>query len=165
MNTHRQPCPATRPLACLLILCAAGLLLRATWLPVFKIKILGDLDLEGMGMWATHAARYTLIAAILCLPLRPLGLSRWWMALSVGILFGPLASLVGQAVDLTKTMGSEAPVNIKDVVQPLTGAWICAAGLACWLLDLLVALCGLVRGWRRGCCARVLSDADTASSK
>ena len=163
MNTPRQACPATTLLARLLILCAAGLLLRATWLPVFKIKILGELDLEGMGMWATHAARYTLIAAVLCLPWRALGLSRWWMALSVGILFGPLASLLGQALDLTKSMGTDAPVNIKDIVQPLTGAWLCAAGLLCWLLDLCLALCAIIRGTCRGGCARVQSDADTPS--
>jgi len=159
MNTFRKPCLVIRILECILLACAAGLLLRATWLPVFKIKILGELNLESMGMWATHAARYTFIAALLCLPLRPLGVSRWWMALSVGILFGPLASLAGQAIDLANSLAtSENPVNLKDVVQPLTGAKFCAAGLACWLLDLLVALGGLICGWCRKRVPRVLSD-------
>ena len=163
MNTLRKPSPAAKVLECLLLACSAGLLLRATWLPTFQIKGFGDFDLESVGMWATHAARYTLITAILCLPLRPLGISRWWMALSVGILFGPLASLVGQAIDLTKSPGADIPVNIKDVIVLRTGTWVCAAGLACWVLDLLAALCGLVRCWRQGCGPQVLSDAGVPS--
>ncbi len=165
MNTLRKPSPAAKVLECLLLACSAGLLLRATWLPTFQIKGFGDFDLESVGMWATHAARYTLITAILCLPLRPLGISRWWMALSVGILFGPLASLVGQAIDLTKSPGADIPVNIKDVIVTRTGAWVCAAGLACWVFDLLVALYGRVRCWCRGCGSKVQSDAEATSNK
>jgi len=135
--------------------------LRATWLPVFQVKGMGpDLDLENFAKWTTHALRYTLIATLVCLPLRPLGISRWWMALSVGILFSMLASLVEQAIAYTQLPDAVVTVDsFMDKAPLLTGAKFCAAGLACWLLDLLVALCGLIWGWYRIFFPRVPSTA------
>ena len=163
MNPHRQPCPVSRLLGSLLLLCSAGLLLWATRLPVIEIKGFDTFALESVAMWATRAARVTLIVVILCLPLRPLGISRWWMALSVGILIGPLADMAVRTVDLTEMMKSSDQGDISKLIVIRTGTWVCAVGLACWVLDLLVALCGLVRCWRAGCGAKDLSDSNPAS--
>jgi len=150
MNTLRKPSPATKVLECLLLVCSAGLLLRATWLPVIEVKGFDTFALESIALWATRAARVTLVATILCLPLRPLGIARWWMALSIGILFSHLADMGVQAADMAKMMPGGGSIDIMNVIVFRTGTWFCAAGLACWVLDLLLALAGLVRTWRRG---------------
>jgi hypothetical protein len=124
MNTFRKPSLAKRCLESLLLLAAAALLLRASWLPVIEIKGFDTFALESVAMWATRAARVTLIAVILCLLVRPLALARWWMALSVG------------------------QGDMSELIVIKTGTWVCAAGLACWLLDIAAATIGIVRGWR-----------------
>lgn len=148
MNTLRKPAPAKGLLETLLLLVAAALLLRATWLPVIEIKGFDTFALESVAMWATRAARVTLIAAMLCLALRSLGVSRWWMALSVGILIGPLADMAVRAVDLAEMMKTSGQGDPTGLIVVRAGTWVCAAGLACWLLDLAAAVTGMVRSWR-----------------
>jgi len=158
MNTLRKPSLVIRILECVLLACSAGLLLRATWLPVIEVKGFDTFALESMALWATRAARVTLIASLVCLPIRPLGIARWWMALSIGILFSHLADMGVQAADMAKMMPGGGSIDIMKVIVLRTGTWFCAAGLACWLLDLLVALGGLIRGWCRRRVPRVLAD-------
>jgi len=148
MNTFRKPSLAKRCLESLLLLAAAALLLRASWLPVIEIKGFDTFALESVAMWATRAARVTLIAVILCLLVRPLALSRWWMALSVGILIGPLADMAVRTVDLVEMMKSSGQGDMSALIVIKTGTWVCAAGLACWLLDTAAAAFGIIRGWR-----------------
>jgi hypothetical protein len=148
MNTFRKPSLAKRCLESLLLLAAAALLLRASWLPVIEIKGFDTFALESVAMWATRAARVTLIAVILCLLVRPLALARWWMALSVGILIGPLADMAVRTVDLVEMMKSSGQGDMSELIVIKTGTWVCAAGLACWLLDIAAATIGIVRGWR-----------------
>jgi hypothetical protein len=149
MNTLRNPFPAKHGLERLLLLGASAMLLLATWLPAIEIKGFDTFALETMAMWATRAARFTLVAVILCLPIRPLGVARWWMALSVGILIGPLADMAVRAVDLAKIMmETSGPGDITELIVIRTGTWVCATGLVLWLLDLAALLAGRFRAWR-----------------
>lgn len=149
MNTFRNPALAPSWMACLPLCLAATLLLRASWLPVIEIKGFDTFALETVAMWATRAARVTLLISLACLLIRPLGVSRWWMALSVGILIGPLADMVARAMDLSKMMATDGPGDIKQLIVIRAGTWFCLAGLAFWLLDLAAASAGFIRGWRR----------------
>ena len=164
MNALPKPSLAARLAGCILLACAAGLLLRATWLPVVEIKGFDTFALESVAMWATRAARVTLIATLLCLPLRPLGIARWWMALSVGILIGPLADMAVRTVDLADMMKSGGQGDIAKLIVIQTGTWICAVGLVAWLLDLLLALCGIVRCWCHCRCCQPTTPAESLES-
>jgi hypothetical protein len=150
MNDSRKPTLAPSWLACLPLCLAATLLLRSTWLPVIEIKGFDTFALESVAMWATRAARVTLLISLLCLLIRPLGVSRWWMALSVGILISPLADMAVRAMDLAKMMETDGPGDIKELIVIRAGTWVCMAGLVFWLLDLAAACAAFVRGWRRG---------------
>ena len=150
MNTCRNITRTHNLLECLLMLAAAALLLRASFVPVIEIKGFDTFALESVALWATRIARITLGAAVLCLLVKPLGVSRWWLALSVGIMIGPLTDMAMRAVDLAKMMATDGPGNINDLIVIRTGTWLCAAGLGCWLLDLAVATSRRVCAWRGG---------------
>ena len=116
---------------------AAGLLLRATWLPVIEIKGFDTFTLVTVAMWATRAARVILGIALGCLWLRPLTVARWWMALAVGILLSPLADMAIRAADLTQMMETSGTGDVSGLIVLRTGAWVCLAGLVLWLLDIV----------------------------
>ncbi|MEN9974492.1 MAG: hypothetical protein RLZZ282_498 [Verrucomicrobiota bacterium] len=148
MQTMPKTTLVPRWLACLPLCLAAALLLGATWIPVIEIKGFDTFSLESVAMWATRAARVTLLGALLCLLLRPLGVSRWAMALSVGILIGPLADMGVRAMDLARMMETEGPGDFTGLIVVRAGTWICMAGLVFWLLDLAIACAGLLRSSR-----------------
>lgn len=140
MNTHLKHILTWGRLERMPLLFAALLLLRATWLPVIEIKGFDTFALDSIAMWATRAARFTLIASILTLLIRSRAPSRWWMALSVGILFGPLSDMAVRAADLAKMMQPEGIDEINHFIIILPGTWICMAGLIFWLGDLVTAV-------------------------
>jgi hypothetical protein len=150
MHTIRQPNLVRKSLECLPLCIAAALLLRATWLPVIEIKGFDTFALETVAMWATRAARVTLVISMVCLLVRPLAISRWWLALAVGIMLSPLADMAVRAVDLVKMMGNEGPGKIDELIVLRTGTWICAAGLLFWLLDLATTIVVHCRRCRNG---------------
>ncbi|MEI6653856.1 MAG: hypothetical protein WCP45_03745 [Verrucomicrobiota bacterium] len=137
MNTPRPTTLVRKFLECLLLAGAAGLLLRATWLPVIEIKGFDTFTLETVAMWATRAARVILGIALGCLLLRPLTVARWWMALAVGILLSPLADMAIRAQDLTQMMKTSGTADVSGLIVLRAGAWVCLAGLALWLLDIV----------------------------
>jgi hypothetical protein len=139
------------------IVAAAALFLLATRLPVIEIKGFDTFSLTSVAMWATKAARITLGVALVCVLVRPLGISRWWMALSVGILLSPLADMAIRAKDLVEMMGDDA-VDANDMIVLKDGTRACAAGLGFWVLDLLLAA-----GTRLACWARSMKAASTSS--
>jgi len=150
MNSLRQPTATNYLLDRLPLVLAAALLLWATWLPVIEIKGFDTFALDTVAMWATRAARVTLIATLLCLVIRPLTVSRWWLALSAGILLSPLADMAVRAIDLTKMMGTEGPGNINDLIVIRGGSWVCLIGVVFWLLDLTITVGARVIAWRGG---------------
>jgi hypothetical protein len=123
----------------LLLLIAAGLLLRASWLPVIEIKGFDTFAFESLALWATRSARVTLAIVLVFLLFRPMFLSRWWMAFSVGILFSPMTDMVVRAIDLAEMMKSQVEGDMTQLIILRTGTWFCVAGLSFWLLDLGVA--------------------------
>lgn len=123
----------------LLLLIAADLLLIATWLPVIEIKGFDTFAFDSLALWATRSARVTLTIVLICLLIRPIFLSRWWLAFSVGILFSPLTDMVVRAIDLAEMMKSQVEGDMTQLIILRTGAWFCVAGLSFWLLDLVVA--------------------------
>lgn len=131
------------------LLAAAVLLLIATREPVVEIKGFDTFSLSSVAMWATRAARFTLGAALVFLLFRPLDFSRWWMALSAGILLGPLADMAIRSADLVEMMGSDAPSNPEEMIVLLSGAKICAAGFTFWVIDVILAIAGRIVRWRR----------------
>ena len=143
MNTPRNHSPKSFWPQRLPGFIAAALLLRATWLPIIEIKGFDTFAFDSMALWATRSARVTLGIAILCLMLRSLTISRWWMALAVGILFSPLADMMVRAADLADMMKAEIQGDLKQLIVFRTGVWFCVAGLGFWLLDLVLACAGL----------------------
>ena len=146
MNTyrhHKQTCWLER----LPIVIAAILLLRATWLPVIEIKGFDTFSLDSIALWATRGARVTLCFALPCLMLRSLSLSlsRWWMALAVGILFSPLTDMAVRATDLAKMMESQVDGGVGQLVVLRQGTWFCVVGLLFWLIDCGLALLSVVK--------------------
>ncbi|MEI6176639.1 MAG: hypothetical protein WCS43_07085 [Verrucomicrobiota bacterium] len=139
MNTPDTPSNNYCWLARLPLLIAAGLLLRASWLPVIEIKGFDTFAFESLALWATRSARVTLVIVLVCLLFRPMSLSRWWMALSVGILVSPLTDMVVRAADLAEMMKSQIDGDMTQLIILRTGTWFCVAGLSFWLLDLAVA--------------------------
>lgn len=150
MNQNRKHQLAFFWLERLPLIIAAAVLLLATWLPVVEIKGFDTFALETVAKSATQAVRFSLVAGLLCISFCPVGVSRWWMALSVGILFGPLADMAVRAADLTGMMQSDSPVKISDIIVIRTGTWICVAGLAFWLIDLVSALMKFIRQKKSG---------------
>jgi hypothetical protein len=139
MNTLRTRSRKNFWLLRLPLFIAAVLLLRATWLPVIEIKGFDTFAFESLALWATCSARVTLAIVLVCLLLRPLSLSRWWMAFSVGILFSPLTDMAVRAADLAKMMKSQVEGDMTQLIILRTGTWFCVAGLSFWLLDLAMA--------------------------
>jgi hypothetical protein len=139
MNTPQPRSLISCFLTRLPLLIAAGLLLRASWLPVIEIKGFDTFAFESLALWATRSARVTLAIAMVCLLFRPISLSRWWMAFSVGILFSPMTDMVVRAIDLAEMMKSQVEGDMTQLIILRTGTWFCVAGLSFWLLDLVVA--------------------------
>jgi len=123
----------------LLLLIAADLLLIATWLPMIEIKGFDTFAFDSLHLWATRSARGTLTIVLVCLLFRPMSLSRWWMALTIGILFSPLTDMIVQAADLMNMMKSQVEGDMTQLIILRTGTWFCVAGLFFWLLDLTIA--------------------------
>jgi hypothetical protein len=132
------------------LLAAAVLFLVATRLPIIEIKGFDTFSLTSVAMWATRAARFTLGAGLLCLLIRPMEISRWWMALSVGILLGPLADMAIRSADLVEMMGTDGPADPGEMIVLQSGTWACVAGLGFWVLDVVVALALRIVPWFRG---------------
>lgn len=118
------------------ILAAAGILMASTWLPIVEIKGFDTFALKSVALWPGIIVRYTLSITALCLLLPSLQLSRWWMALSIGILFSPLLDIALRAKDLAEMMTSEDMPSAADLVIPLKGFWAFVIGFALWLIDL-----------------------------
>jgi len=132
------------------LIIAAALLILATWLPLVEIKGFDTFTLEAVAKSATQAVRSSLVAGLLSISFFPTGVSRWLMALSVGILFGPLADVVLRALDLTEMMQSDSPVKISEIIVIRTGTWICLVGLAFWLIDVVSTMTRFTRCQKRG---------------
>lgn len=150
MNQYRKHQLAFFWLERLPLIIASAVLLLATWLPVVEIKGFDTFALETVAKSATQAARFSLVAGLLCISFCSIGVPRWWMALSVGILFGPLADMAVRAADLTEMMQADSPVEISDIIVIRTGTWVCVAGLAFWLIDLMFTLTKFIRRKRGG---------------
>ena len=122
------------------MLCAAVLLLMATWFPVIEIKGFDTFNFSTVALWPSRIARFTLIAVILAVFLPSLQTARWLLALSVGILFSPLLDMVVRSVSLAEIMDAGESGDVKSLIVPLKGSWAAAGGLAFWLIDLLCLL-------------------------
>lgn len=134
----RQNKPGTWIALRLTIICSAACLLASTWLPVIEIKGFDTFNFASVALWAGKVARFTLGGVILAALLPSLLSARWLLALSVGILFSPLLDMIIRSLSLAEMMGAGDGGDIKSLIVPLTGFWVAAAGLALWIVDLVI---------------------------
>jgi len=121
------------------IAASATALLVAASLPMIEIKGFDTFALDSIALWAARGARVALWVALGCLMFRAQSLSRWWMALAIGILFSPMIDMAANALDLAEMMRDQISGSPMEMIQLKSGAYLCVVGLGFWLLDLLIA--------------------------